>query len=130
MPKTFACKVPKCDYRSTSSIGLSLLQTTNPVAMKSRADAVGLLVEDVKVTHRICHKHFLDSDFFYGDNNFKKLRPDAEPSKFLVSSFTTRILHIFSIVLLQFTSNTTLMKCSKPHRLKITKKVPFHFFFH
>ena len=95
MPKTFACKVPKCDYRSTSSIGLSLLQTTNPVAMKSRAEAVGLLVEDVKVTHRICHKHFLDSDFFYGDNNFKKLRPDAEPSKFLVSSFTTRIFIYF-----------------------------------
>ena len=118
--KKHFCKVPNCDFWSFSMVGTSFLRTSDSAAMKSRADAVGMLVDDILPSHRICHKHFDDSDFIYGDNNFKRLRLDAVPSKFLVSSFTTRILHIFSIVLLQFTS--------KLHCLKITKKISFIFF--
>ena len=101
MPKTFSCIVPQCDTRSTSSIGFSLFKTTNSDAMKKRADACQMLVEDVKVTHRICHKHFSDTDFIIGEN-FKRLKLDAVPSKFLVSSFTTRILHYIFLICTMF----------------------------
>ena len=96
MPRKIRCLIPKCDFvPSTSVIGTSFLHTSDSVAMKDRAAAVGMLVEDIKDTHRICHKHFVDSDFIIGDNNFKRLRSEAVPTKFLVSSFTTRIFTYF-----------------------------------
>ena len=94
--KKHFCKVPNCDFWSYSMVGTSFLRTSDSVAMKERADAVGLAVDDILPYFRICHKHFEDSDFIIGDN-FKRLKQDAVPSKFLVSSFTSRILHIFLI---------------------------------
>ena len=84
--KTFPCAAINCDrdVKSTESVRFSSVPET---ALKW-AKAVGL--DKYKPNSRICLLHFdLDKHFDTGDNGYRRIKKDAEPTKNLptVSNF-------------------------------------------
>ena len=64
----------------------------NKEVLGTWANAMEIALIDVKPSFRLCHRHFdLENDFIYKDGKKIRIRPDAEPTKFLVSSITTHI---------------------------------------
>ena len=76
--KTYPCAAINCDrdVTATESVRFSSVRET---ALKW-AKALGL--EKYKPSSRICLAHFdLDEDFIQGDNGFRRIKKDAEPTK-------------------------------------------------
>ena len=110
--RRYVCIVKTCDFDKPTSVGTSVFPTSNKDIREKWAIAAGLTLQDVKPTFRFCHRHFDPQLDFYPVS--KKLRPEAVPSKFLVSSITTHIfnysnpqcLKIFLNILFSFQSKT------------------------
>ena len=110
--KRYRCIVATCDFDKPTSVGTSVFPTSNLDIREKWARAAGLTLQDVKPSFRFCHRHFDPQLDFHQTS--KKLRYDAVPSKFLVSSITTHIfnysnpqcLKIFLNILFNFQSKT------------------------
>ena len=81
--RRYRCIVTTCDFDKPSSVGTSLFPTSNLEIREKWASAAGLQLKDVRPSFRFCHRHFDPQVDFHPSG---KLRYDAVPSKFLVSS--------------------------------------------
>ena len=88
--RNYRCIIKNCGYNSESSVGTFCFPTSSLDVRENWAKAAQISLENVLPSFRICYQHFDEELDFYPMS--KKIRPNAVPSKNLVSSFTTRFL--------------------------------------